>query len=154
MSGFKCTLIPPFRGPRTITSSHFGQSIKEDEKVRKNVSKKFKVKISKIFQFSKILKTLFLVVGKKHKNAKFDAFQDLFKSPIMFEIIGSHCTESTNRMSAMWQRLRATNQDEIRSKSILDSNSLISSAEDMVRLGTWTVNSLSDDLQFYLVFYF
>ena len=79
-----------------------------------------------------------LVVGTKHKNAKFDAFRDLFKSPIMFEIIGSHCTESTNRMSAMWQRLRATNQDEIRSKSILDSNSLASSAEDMVRLGTWS----------------
>ena len=75
------------------------------------------------------------MVGNKKKSAKFDAFRDLFKSPIMFEIIGSHCAESTNRMSQMWQRLRSTNQDEIRSKSILDVNSLASSAEDMVRLG-------------------
>ena len=74
-------------------------------------------------------------MGNKQKNAKFDAFRDLFKSPIMFEIIGSHCAESTNRMSTMWQRLRQSNQDEIRSRSILDANSLASSAEDMVRLG-------------------
>lgn len=68
-------------------------------------------------------------------NLEFVVIFRSYYSAIMFELIGSHCAESTNRMNQMWQKLRSTNQEEFRSKSILDANSLARSSIDMVKLG-------------------